>query len=276
MPLSQQLSAALIAAMVLAPSLAAAGLDVKTRTVGAGEEAGSSRMRTDGDHLRIDTEAPPSGQGATSMVFDANREVLYVLRHGDRTYVEIDKNFAKALGEKMAEAQRLMQAQLEKMPPEQRAMMEKMMKSGAMPFPNPRETKKRDPLEALNTGEGDTVDGKPCTIFALSRGGEAKGDVCVASWDSVGISPTDIQALKKLGSFQARMTESFAGSMPGADQPFELLERVDGFPLRTRRSEGGKVTSETFFEEIAQADVADDVFEVPAGYTKKELGGAGR
>lgn len=275
MALSHSLGITLAASTLLAALPAYGGLDVKTRTVGAGADGGSSRMRTQGDHLRIDTVAPPSGAGATSMIFDAGSEVLYIVRHGDRTYVEIDKDFARALGEKMAQAQKLMQEQLEKMPPDQRAMMEKMMKGGAMPFPKPGETKKREPLAARDTGEGDTVDGKPCSVFALSRGNESKGDVCVASWDTAGIQPADIEVVKKLGTFQARMTESFAGAMPGAEQPFELLERVDGFPLRTRRSEDGKVTSETFFEEIVETEVPSDVFEVPENYAKKQLGTPG-
>lgn len=269
-PRESFLSAVAAAALLVAgPSFA--GLDVKTRTVGDGQESGSSRMRTQGDWLRIDTVAPPSGQGETSMVFNAEDEVLYIVRHGDRSYVEINKEFARALGEKMAAAQEMMQAQLEKMPPQQRAMMEKMMKSGAMPFPKPGETKKRDPLDARATGESDTVDGTPCSIFALSRGGTSRGDVCVASWSAAGVSAADIEVVKKLGSFQARMTESFAGTVPGAEQPFELLERVDGFPLRTRREQDGKVTSETFFEDIQQVEVPAKVFEIPAGYSKKEI-----
>lgn len=206
------------------------------------------------------------------MVFDAKAEVLRILRHGERTYLEIDREFAAGLAAKMAEAQRLMEAQLAKMPPDQRAMMEKMMKSGALPFPKPGETKKRAPLEAKATGESETVNGTPCTVYALRRAGELKGDVCVASWDAIGITPSDVEVVKKLGTFQGRMTEAFAGSMPGAEQPFELLDRVDGFPLRTRRTEAGKVVSETFFEDIVKTDVPADTFEIPAGYTKKEMG----
>lgn len=261
----------LVVATLLVAAPAFAGLDVKTRTVGDGAESGSSRMRTQGNWLRIDTVAPPSGQGETSMLFNADEEVLYIVRHGDRSYVEIDKDFARALGEKMADAQKMMQAQLEKMPPQQRAMMEKMMKSGAMPFPKPGETKKRAPLDARPTGEGDTVGGTACSIYALSRGGESRGDVCVATWSAAGITAADIAVVKELGTFQARMTESFAGTIPGAEQPFELLERVDGFPLRTRRSQEGKVTSETFFEDIQQVEVPADVFAIPDGYTKKKI-----
>ncbi len=250
---------------------ARAGLDVKTRTTGSGTEPDSSRMRTEGDLLRIDTAAPPSGQGATSMIFDADAQVLRVLRHGDRTYVEIDEAFAERLSSKVAEAQKMMEAQLAKMPPEQRAMMEKMMQGGALPFPKPGAKKDRPPLEARATGEADTVDGTPCSLFRLRRGAEEKGDVCVASWSAVGASPEDIAVLKKLGAFQAKMTKSFAGSMPGAEQPFELLERVDGFPLRTRRVAGGAVESETFFEDVTKTDVPADVFEIPAGYTRKDI-----
>ena len=248
---------------------------MKTRTVGSAGTPDSSRLRADGNQLRIDTAAPPSGQGATSIVFDANTEVLRVYRHAENSYVEIDKEFAAQLGAKMAEAQKMMEAQLAKMPPEQRAMMEKLMKSGAMPFPNPGAKKNAVPLEAKSTAKTETIGETVCTVYTLSRGGTPKGDVCVAAWDTVAIGPNDIKVLKKLGAFQSKMTESLAGAVPGAAQPFELLDRVDGFPLRTRRTEGGKVVSETYFEDLQQAEVDPDAFSIPAGYTKKETAAPG-
>jgi len=259
-------------AAVLVAAEATAGLDVKTRTVAEGKSGNTgARMRTEGDRLRIDMAAPPSGQGASSLVFDANAQVLRILRHDDESYVEIDRQTADQIGATMAAARKKMQEQLAKMPPQQRALMEKMMQGGAIPLPNPDAPKKAVPLEAKPSGETDDVGGTACTVYALTRGGESKGDVCVAAWDAVGIAPSDIAVLKKLGAFQRKMTEALAGSIPGAEQPFELLERVDGFPLRTRRLEDGKVVSETYFEDLTQRDVPADAFAVPADYTKKSV-----
>lgn len=251
---------------------ASAGLDVKTRMVANGKDAGTSRIRSEGNSLRIDIDAPPSGQGATFLVFDATKETLYVLRPEDRTYIELDKDFAATLSRQMDETRRMLQAQMKNMPPDQRAMMEKMMENGSLPFQNTKETKKRKPLEVRNTGESDTVGGKPCTLFALSRDGEPKADVCVASWESVGLRPDDMQAFRKFGAFQARMSESMSGAMPETEQPFELFEQVDGFPLRTRRYENETVTAETFYEELQQTEVSAESFEIPAGYTKIQMG----
>lgn len=262
-----------LAAALLAAGTALGGVDIKTRT--EGREGVSGRMRAQGNQLRMDTEAPPSGAGATSIVFDASKNLLRIYRHEDKSYFEIDEKYAEQIGAQMAEARKKMEEQLARMPPEQRAMMEKMMEGGALPFPPSDESQKRPPLDAKPTGETETVGGIPCTSYALTRGGEKKGDVCAASWNALEIEAADVVAVKKLGAFQSKLSDSFGASITGGEQPFELLERIDGFPLRTRRMGDGQVVSTTYFEDITQVDVPADTFAVPAGYTKKQMGQPG-
>ncbi|MBM4266603.1 MAG: hypothetical protein FJ144_08340 [Deltaproteobacteria bacterium] len=266
--------AAACACLFAQASAAEAGVDLKMRTVVPGNEkaSGSGRMRVEGTLLRIDLGAAPSGAGATSLIFDGKNDVLRVVRHDDRSYVQIDEAAAAQLAGEMAEARRQIDDQLAKMPEAQRKMIERMLANGALPFPAPGgAAKKTPPLEAAATKEKDEVHDHSCRIVRLSRGGQRKGDVCVAPYEAVGLVPDDLAVVKELGRFQGKMTGALAGSVPGAEQPFELLDRVDGFPLRTRRTEGGKVRSETFFEDIQKVEITPDTFEIWKGYERKEL-----
>lgn len=251
---------------------AEAGIDVQARTVTAGEEDQTSRMRIEGKQLRLDTPRPPSGQGKTSMVFDGTKKILRVVRHGDRSYVEIDESSARALAARVSEAQEKMRAHLDKLPAAQRETLEKMMKSGALPLPGSEKDAEPPPaLHATPTGETETIDGKSCEVFELRRGDEKKGSACVASWDTVGIEAADLTVLSDLSEFQSQLSEAMGPSAISREGPFELLETIEGFPLRTRAVRGDAMVSETFFEEVRKTPLEEAVFAVPDGYQKKPV-----
>ena len=258
--------------VVLGAAPAEAGIDVQARTVAAGAEDQTSRMRIEGKQLRLDTPRPPSGQGKTSMMFDGTKKVLRVVRHGDRSYVEIDESSARQLAARVNEAQEKMRAHLDKLPAAQRETLEKMMKSGALPFPSAEKDAEPPPaLQATPTGKTETIDGKSCEVHELRRGDEKKGSVCVASWDTVGIEAADLAVLADLSEFQSQLSSAMGSSAISPEGPFELLEIIDGFPLRTRAMRGDAMASETFFEEVRKTPIEEAVFAVPDGFQKKPV-----
>ena len=54
-------------------------------------------------------------------------DLFLMINHDDKTYTVIDEATLEQIGSRMSAAMTKMEAQLAQMPPEQRAMMEKMM-----------------------------------------------------------------------------------------------------------------------------------------------------
>ena len=89
-----------------------------------------------------------------------------------------------------------------------------------------------------------------------------------ASRDDIG----PLSELEELGEFQTRMVEEVGGQgMPAMHHPFDLFRQVEGIPLRTRQKESSGGTRETIFTNLGKADVPASTFDVPAGYTERQL-----
>ena len=69
----------------------------------------------------------PNG-AVQAMIFDGGKQVLYIVDPARKTYMEMTKADADRLGAQVQGAMAQMQAQLEKLPPAQRAQMEAMLK----------------------------------------------------------------------------------------------------------------------------------------------------
>ena len=102
-----------------------------------GGEIGSNKPKSkitlylDAGKLRVESQ---DSENKSVMIFDASKQVMWMINPGDNTYREMDKAQVDAMGQQMSKAMEQMQAQMANMPPEQRKMMEDMMKGkmGAM------------------------------------------------------------------------------------------------------------------------------------------------
>ena len=88
-------------------------------------------MYLDAGKLRVDTQ---DSENKSILIFDANKQVMWMINPAENSYREMDKAQMDAMGQQMSKAMEQMQAQMANMPPEQRKMMEDMMKGkmGAM------------------------------------------------------------------------------------------------------------------------------------------------
>ncbi len=260
---------AVAAALVLGAAAAArAGVVVETRTKEADSpgKATTGKIEIEGSRIRIDYAGDSGGGRPTTIVFDGTRHVLWVLDHQQKEVVRIDREVMDRLGGQVRAAQKEMKEQLERMPPEQRAMVEKMMRSAGMGAPRPTPPA----LEVKDTGRSDEVGGRSCRVYELRRGGKRKGEVCAVAWKEVGLERADFEAFRELGRFQEHWVDALGGeSAPG--QPYEIIEQVDGFPLRSRDVVDGEVVSETTFERIERRAVPAERFEIPAGYHSRAM-----
>jgi hypothetical protein len=158
-----------------------------------------------------------------------------------------------------------MKDQLAKLPPEQRAQMEQMM-------PGLSGTEKKWVVEAVDTGKSDKVDGRSCRLWDIKRDGELDDQLCVVPYSSLP-GKENFQAV--FANF-AKVFEEMAKSVPVLSgmmtNEFGAQAKVNGFPVRTRGYEEGKLgdtehTVRLWREEAIPATM----FSVPAGYKQKQM-----
>lgn len=196
-------------------------------------------------------------------------------KRGAKTYRILDKQAMTDLGAKMAAMRQQMQARMAKMPPEQRAQMEKAMGSmagmgGATTMPK---------IAAVDTGKNDNVDGRSCRVWVVTRDGKPDDELCVVPYASLPGSGEVQAVFKNMAKFFEGMTHAMGpqGAGRGVADDFRARASVNGFPIRSRGYANGKLQPEmdlvkTWKEEALPATL----FEPPAGAKKEavKMGGA--
>jgi hypothetical protein len=115
-------------AVLGSPMAAGAGILVTERTI-TGTTAQTGRVQIEGSRMRVESLGTEGPRQTT--IFDGGRQVLWIVNDDQKTYREMTKADMDRVGGQMAGAMAQRQEQMKNMPPEQRAMMEKMMPQNA-------------------------------------------------------------------------------------------------------------------------------------------------
>ena len=212
-------------------------------------------------NLRIES----GNSNGTVLIFKDN--VLYSLNPQKQTYVELDRAGLQRMVEQISPMIKRMQDMLSIVPPEQRAALEKKLGlppgSGGKPV-----------VQAMRkTARNEKVAGYTCNISEMLRDEVVSGEACVAATKVVPGSQEFLDASAQLVAF-------FKAATDGVDAPWirqlvdgqlEDYTQLEGIPVRTRRFDAGKPVSESTLQTISTKALAATLFEVPAGYTKKDL-----
>lgn len=192
---------------------------------------------------------------------------LYIIDEADKSYVAFDKATMEQLASQLNTAMEQMKEQLAKLPAEQRVQMEQMLAAQM-----PGMSGKPWTVEAIDTGKTDQVDGRACRLWDIKRNGELDDQLCVVAYS----------ALPGKESFQpvfadfARVFEEMAKSVPMLagmmSNEFSAQNKVNGFPVRSRGYERGQLEDEQQVMKVWREEaIPAAMFEVPAGYQKKQM-----
>jgi len=198
-----------------------------------------------------------SSQPGQFIYYDHAKRTAYIVDTDKGTSFEMNEARAKQMGAQLADAQRMMEAKLKEMPPDQRAMVEKMMKEqgGGLAPPGGR-----TPLKFAKTGSGK-VGAWPCDRYAAS-GGSRTVEVCTAEAPALGISVGDVAVFEGF----LDLSEKMAGEVGASGGMGSASERgFSGLPLERTESHDGKVTDRFTIETIAQETMAAADLQVPSG-----------
>ena len=240
-----------IAALLAAPALA------DTRMQYVDEKSGAARTAIiikDGK-VRMNHSDSKSWS-----LYDAKTDTLTTVNPGDRSYAVLDEETMNKVSGQMSAAMQEMKKQLEQMPPEQRAMMEKMM--GGMKDAG------KGMMETKIDRTGKTLDkaGYDCKQVFMSVGSLSRSELCVVDIDELDIPSAD---RKTLDAMQKRM-KAFAESMSdafGADFKMDF-DSLGGMPVYMKQD---KERSGELLKEVGHSGIDAALFRIPEGYKQEKI-----
>jgi hypothetical protein len=251
---------------MLAATAAHAGTILETQSRGLTPESQNQTTATttyaQGGSMRVESQ---SGESTSVVIFKG--QAISIVNTREKTYAVMDHESMKRMADEVNPKLKQMQEQLAQMPPEQRAQMEKMMGS-RMPGLGPQKTQ-----EFKKTSRTDKIAGYPCSYVEILEDGVLSDELCVAT-------PATIKGTGELMDAAAKMGALLRDMMSTLEAPWlkQMMERqvanfdkLGGVPVLTRHYLDGKPVYETTIKAVRVETIPGASFEVPAGYTKKDL-----
>ena len=244
------LVAALLSGAATVPALADLTIEMKT-------DQGEQTLQVTSHQLAVQTR----GQ---DVIFRGDKQVLWIVDPAEKSYTEMTEKDAEAMAAKVNDAMAQLKEAMKNVPPEQRAMMEKMMSGKMTHLAKSERTVK--PLD-----EKKTINGFDCSGYNVITD-QGVTEVWAADPAALKIKPEDLSVFKDLAQFMK-------SALPGMDQFTDLAkdfehpgkDQVPGFPVLTiGRDKDGKELYRAELIKVDHGTVPESVFDLPEGLTKKK------
>jgi hypothetical protein len=217
----------------------------------------------------------PDGQPAAAFILDLEGQTITQVDYRGRQYVAatvqeyvqgVQRAQQRGAGERR-EAMKQLQRQLEGMSPEQRKLVEEMLKQQMAGGPGAQECKPPR-VETRRSGQQATVAGYPAVRFDVLADGAPESEMWIArglgAWSEI-----DRQKLERLSAEMAKLAGCGPGSRGrlGADPSWQLA--AEGYPVRVVGRGPDAETVEVVKAETRALPAAE--FQPPPGFTRKSL-----
>lgn len=218
-------------------------------------------LSVEGQSLRMDK------QTESAMIFKGADGQAVAVDHEEQSYIVLDKERIAATMEQINPALEQVRKQLESLPPDQRAMVEKMM-GRKMPAQPPK-------WDVDATGESDQHAGMDCEWYRISRDGVIQQRMCMADPDDVTGGREALATMRQMAKFIDEVFGPIRAQLPMAlgDNPMANLEKMNGFPIITQRLSNGRIESDLRLQGSAAATLDDATFAPPASYKERRMTG---
>ncbi len=216
--------------------------------------------------LRLDPERQRDMNA--SVIFRGDRQHLVVLDHNKKSYFILDDQVIGRVSGQLGPMMAQMEAQLAKLPPEQREMARRMMES-RMPGTATGADKEQIPHRVEARPETKEINGYSCQLFEVFRGRKKVSSV----WSTREVDYKNLTNLfLELNSFSRKIRQSarFANFETGAD--FLGFDGLEGFPILVETFEDGNLVQRTSFTKVGASGKAIS-FEPDPGYKPQNPGG---
>ena len=246
--------------IVMSLHCAFAGVKMVQENSTRGRKAQMTRY-IDSSKVRFDTNGD---KGKQTIIFRADKDVFWVINHTEKTYVEITREDMRRIKQMMD----MLKKQMDELPPEKKAQMEKMMKQ--------KMGDKMEKVKYKKVKSGIKVNQWTCDQYMGYTGSSKKSELWTTSFASLGLTINDFGAMKKMSEFFSEMAGGFFNKdmfrsdiVPGQKK---TADDFSGVPVKGQFYQNGAVASSMEIKEIKRQNLSPSLFELPAGYTKKKLG----
>jgi hypothetical protein len=237
----------------------------------------NTRVLVEGRLLKLQTAAP-GNQQPTQMIFRGDRREMIIIDHRTRSFIVMDQQAMQALSAQMNQAFGQMNAAMQNLTPEQRAMAGQMM-NGRNPITQVgAQVTQQSPITVRQLNNRTTVYNYPSTLVEVSRDGRCISNLWITPWQNIDGAQELGTAFTDLAGFCDELMKSLP-TTPGMqqqlpDNPFSALHKINGFPVAGRNYRNdGTVASETALRATQKASIGPGEFQPPAGYQQNKLFG---
>ena len=194
-------------------------------------------------------------------------DTLYVINGRDKNYVELDRATIKQMAATLNPALKQLQERMAAMSPEQRAQIEAML-GGSLP-----DMKEAPVQEVRRTARSGKVGQYACDYVEVLEQSVVTDELCVAA-------PASLSGGEELMAAATRMSQLMQDIFKDLDAPWlkqsldrqlQNYDKLGGVPIAAKHFDDGKAVSETTLKSIRKESVAENLFEVPAGYARRDM-----
>lgn len=233
----------------------------------------SNRMK----RLTLGTDGTPTHAFILNLDSETVTTVDYAAKHYITTTVQEfvqtttgAMKMAQGAQTQMAQAMPQMQEAMKNLPPEQRKMMEEMMRSRMAQSGTTAQECREPKIEVHRTGKQEVIAGYRAVQYEILADSQPESEVWVAKELTPAWRELDSQKLQRVAAEMAKLGRCAPGGAqagPRADQAMKLA--AEGYPVRTVARGDRPVTVEVV-KATARSLPAGE-FEPPAGFTSKSL-----
>lgn len=227
----------------------------------SGKPAPSGAIYIQGGMLRQDQVDSRGHINSYSVIRDG---AIWDVNTQARTYEKMDKATMQQEAARLNATLEGMKAQMPKMPPERRAMVQKMIDR----FQGTAGAEASPEIAFVDAGKDETSGSYRCHDWEMRVGGRADMQYCVVPWSSVPGGDQAQAAWKQVTAMTKDMMS--AVSLPGlakmANDRMKAFSDPHGFPVVTRQISDGKPMSEEVVTSIVKQSIPADRFEIPKGF----------
>lgn len=217
--------------------------------------------------MRVETH---NADGSTKDITLFRDQALYRLDPVNKTYMRFDKAQMTAMGDKMAQARQQMEARLQSMPPEQRAMVQQAM--SRMGGGATDSSASAPDFTVKDLGKTDTIGGVKCAMWEVLENGQKKSELCAAAPAALPGGAEVLQTMQQLSEMSRTMMASLrqapaASANRDSQNYWPQLQKIGGVPILSRSFDSsGKVETEMRLLDIKSQSLGAALFNVPADY----------
>lgn len=246
--------------MVASSAYAGVILKSESKIYGSQRINAQTTLYLERDRMRMET-TDDTGEKEV-VIFRKDKQLFWVIDPKKGTYTEITKAQLRQMKRQMDEYKREMEAAMKNMPPEQRAMVEQMMKEQMPTVPDEPQ------IDYRKVGSGK-VGRWSCTRYQGFSKGRKVEEVWVAPFSKLGIRASDFEILEEMGGFFDEFSQGSSNSLVGDTKKW--MYTFNGFPVKTVSYEKGRVVYEDRVVDLRRSSLSQTLFELPRGLKKETL-----